>query len=113
MSRKSATELADDLSDIAHEVRRRAAEEVRTELAREIADRFLGRPGQDRSIYGGRHPEDCLLEELADNPALAKVPELRAALERFDSDDREGVTPDFRAGILFAVGLLTDLDFDH
>ncbi|WP_330185977.1 hypothetical protein OHB26_39625 (plasmid) [Nocardia sp. NBC_01503] len=67
----------------------------------------------DRSVYGGRLPEDCLFEELTNNPALAKVPELQAALARFDTDDGDGVTLDFRAGVLFAVRLLTDPDFDY
>ncbi|GAB4590335.1 hypothetical protein [Nocardia sp. IFM 10818] len=113
MTGKSATQLADELADIAHEVRRRAADEVRADIAQEIEQRFLGRQGLDRSVYAGRHPDDCLLLELADNPALQKIPTLRAALQRFDDEDGDGVTADFRAGVLFAVKLFADPDFDY
>lgn len=112
MTRKSAADLAEEMADLAHEVRRRAAEEIRTDIAREIEDRYLGRPGMNRNIYAGRHPDDCVVEELADNPAL-RIPVLQAALARFNDEDGDGVTADFRAGVLFAVRLLTDSDFDY
>jgi hypothetical protein len=112
MTRKSAAELAEGLAETAHEVRRRAAEEIRDDIAREIEDRYLGRPGTNRSVYAGRHPDDCVVEELADNPAL-QVPVLQAALARFNDEDGDGITADFRAGVLFAVRLLADPDFDY
>ncbi|GAB4590382.1 hypothetical protein [Nocardia sp. IFM 10818] len=113
MTKKTAADLAEGLADTAREVCRRAAEEVRGEIAREIEDRFVGRPGMDRSVYASKHPDDCVTEELADNPALQKVPALQAALKRFDDEDGDGVSDDFRAGVLFAARLLADPDFDY
>ncbi|MEV6073424.1 hypothetical protein AB0L82_43340 [Nocardia sp. NPDC052001] len=110
MTRKSAADLAEDLAGLGDEIRRRSGQETRAEIAREIEDRFLGRPGADRSVYAGRDPEDCLLLELTENPALTAVPELRAAHERFETEE---VSDDFRAGVLFVVRLLTDPDFDY
>ncbi|MGW4533519.1 hypothetical protein ACWEOI_21470 [Nocardia sp. NPDC004340] len=49
-------------------------------------------------------------EELTDNPVLQQIPALHALVDRFEDD---GVSPDFRAGVLFAVKLLADPKFDY
>ncbi|MEV6101078.1 hypothetical protein [Nocardia sp. NPDC051981] len=58
----------------------------------------------------GRGPEDCLIEELTENPAMQAVPALAAAPERLDED---GVTDDFRAGVAFVIALLADPAFGY
>lgn len=106
---KSAEELADDLAALAQELRRTAADEVRAEIAREIEQRFLTRTSDNRTTYIGS-PDDCLLEELTDNPVLQQVPALQALVDRFEDD---GVSPDFRAGVLFAARLLGSPTFEY
>lgn len=106
---KTAGELADDLAAAAQELRQAAASEVRVEIAREIEHRFLERRGDDRTTYVGS-PDDCLIEELTDNPVLQEIPALKALADRFADD---GVSPDFRAGVLFAARLVADAGFEY
>lgn len=106
---KSAEELADDLAALAQELRATAAGEVRTEIAREIEQRFLTRTSDNGTTYVGS-PDDCLLEELTDNPVLQQIPALQALIDRFEDD---GISPDFRAGVLFAAKLIADPGFDY
>lgn len=102
---KKADELADELAVLGYTLRRKAANEVRAELAHEIEQWYLPLPGDDRTGYGGRTGDDCVLDELADNPVLQNLPLLQAVVGRFE---KEGVSLDFRAGILFAVRLIAD-----
>lgn len=109
MTKMSARKLVDELAGIGQEIYDRAQMEAREYVAREIEGRFLGWPGQDRRAHADRHPDDCLFEELTENPKL-QVAALREITERFE---RDGVSADFRAGVLFAVRLLADPDFDY
>ncbi|WP_280460903.1 hypothetical protein [Nocardia carnea] len=110
MSKKTADELSEQIGALATDLQRRAAEEVRADIATAIEDQFLGRRGHGREIYRGAIPEDCVLLELSDNPVMQADPVLRAAATRIEE---HGLTEDFRAGILFAVRLLADPEYDY
>lgn len=106
----TADELAEQITTLTTDLQRRTAEEVRAEIATEIEHRDLGKPGRSRAVYRDATPEDCLLLELRENPALQKDPILRAYAARIEED---GMSEDFHAGVLFAGRLLTDLEFEY
>lgn len=106
----TADELAERIGTLTADLQRLAAEEVRADIATEIEHRYLGKPGRSRAVYRDATPEDCVLLELRDNPALRDDPALRECAARIEE---HGITPDFRAGILFAVRLLADPEFDY
>ena len=111
MARKSASDLAEDLAGLGEEIVKRATAETRKYIALEIEEQFLGTPRASRKTYGGRHPDACIVEALEDTSAASmQDPRLQAALDRFVQD---GPSDDFRAGILFAVRLFADPDFDY
>src|SRR5690606_31365450 len=61
--RKSSSELADDLAGLGAEIRDRAVEETRAELARALEEMFVGGPSVDRGRFGGgqKSPADCIV----------------------------------------------------
>jgi hypothetical protein len=101
MAKKTASSMVEDIADLAAKLEQAAGQETRTYLAREIENQFLGvsRPVTD----------DCIIEALADYPSLTDR-RLQALRDRFVS---EGVSEDFRAGLLFAVRLVADLDYEY
>ncbi len=110
MAKKSASELADELSGIGEEIRQRATDEARTDIAQHIREMFIGGPKIDRKSFGGDSPDACIHEFLDDHPSIQSDPLLEAAAERFDEN---GISDDFRAGIAFACRLFADLGFDY
>ncbi|WP_280220662.1 hypothetical protein [Nocardia neocaledoniensis] len=110
MAKKSASELVDELSGIGEELRQLAVDETRTYVARAVEEMFLGGPKIDRRQFDNRSPEDCIFEFLAEQASLQSEPTLKAALDRLDEN---GITDDFRAGILFACKLFADPTFDY
>ncbi|MGW6730218.1 hypothetical protein ACWF9G_30330 [Nocardia sp. NPDC055029] len=110
MAKKSASELADELAGLGEEIRQRATDEARTDIAQHIRDMFVGGPKIDRKSFGGASPDACIHEFLDDHPSLQKDPLLKATAKRLDED---GINDDFRAGIAFACRLFADPDFDY
>lgn len=108
--RKSAGELADGLSAIGEEIVCRAVAETRRDLADGIEEYMLGRPRLSRAAYGEASPDDCVITALTEWPTLRKDAALRAVAARFEED---GVSSDFRAGVLFAVRLISDLEYEY
>ena len=110
--RKSASELADELAGMGEEIRQRAVDETREDLAQEIRDQFTGGPKVSRRTYGGQSPAACIEEALdhmksAGQPPMP--PELAAVAERIE---RDGVPEAFTAGIQFAARCMEDLSFE-
>ncbi|WP_285509906.1 hypothetical protein, partial [Actinokineospora sp. NBRC 105648] len=63
-----------------------------------------------RATFSGLSADDSVVETLRDGgPAMAD-PGLDGLAERFDV---EGVSADFRAGILFAVRHMADLAYEY
>lgn len=110
MTKKSADDLVGELAGIGEEIRQRATAEARKYIPLHIKELFLGGPNISRSQFGHRSTEDCIFEFLEEHPSLQAEPELKAALKQLDEN---GVSDDFRAGILFACTLFADLDFDY
>ncbi|MGW6728713.1 hypothetical protein ACWF9G_22675 [Nocardia sp. NPDC055029] len=110
MASKSASELADELAGFGEEIRQRATDEARADISQHIREMFLGGPKIDRKGFGGATPADCVFEFLAEHPSLQKDPLLKAAAKRFDDN---GISDDFRAGVLFACRLFADPNFDY
>lgn len=112
MGRKSATDWIDTLTgsveSMATKIRDTAVSETRRDAADAIEEHFLQPSG--RTVYGGKTPDECILDVLTDdapdNP-LAGIARLAAAGERFRHD---GVSEDFRAGLLMAVRLIGSVD---
>jgi hypothetical protein len=109
MAKKSAADLVEELAGAGEEIRQRAVAETRKYVALELEEQFLGTARASRSTYGGANPDDCIVEALAEFSSLCD-PRLQAVRARFEED---GVSDDFRAGVLFAVRLLADPEFDY
>lgn len=107
MARKSASDLVEDLAGLGEEILKRAIAETRSDVAAQVEDQFLGT--KNRKMYSGAAADDCIVSALADFPTMTDA-RLQALRERFETD---GVSDDFRAGILFAVRLVADKDYDY
>lgn len=110
MAKKSAAELADELAGIGEEIRQRAVDETREYVALAVEETFLGGPKVNRTQFGNRSPEECILEFLEEQPSIRNEPMLKAAAERLGEN---GINDDFRAGILFACRPFADPSFDY
>lgn len=110
---KSATELAESLAGmvagLGEEIQSAAIAETREYVAKVIEDQFLQPTG--RKTFGGASPDQCIADMLREAP-LNKIPRLRDALARIE-DNAMQVPEDMKAGILFAVRLFADPDFDY
>lgn len=107
---KSAEEMSEEIAVLIEDMREKAVRETRKDVADAIEEQFLGKPRVSRSMYNGASPDTCILEFLNDDyPPLAKERRLQGLLDRFNED---GITDDFRAGILFAVRLAADPEFE-
>lgn len=109
MPKKTSSDLAEELAGLGEEIRQRAIAETRKDIAEEVAAHFLGGPRVARRTYGGTSPDDCIVEALADFETL-RDPRLQSARDRFEE---QGVSDDFRAGVLFAVRLFADPHYDY
>lgn len=110
--RRTSDELASEVAGLAEEIRQRAIDETRADLARAIEDQFVGRPGLSRREYGWTAPQDSVLEVLAALVAEGrKLPAPLAAVAAKAEDD--GVPPGFVAGLLFATQLMADPQYDY
>src|SRR5690242_15238483 len=109
MAKRSASDLAGELAELGEEIRRRAVAETRRDLAREIEEQFVGGPAVSRRTYGGASPDECVVEALGEVPTL-RDPRLESLRDRFEE---EGVSADFRAGVLFVVRLMADPEYDY
>lgn len=105
--RISAEEAANQIAELVEQVKTSSIADTREDAATAVEDHFLGRRGVSRSTYSGASPDECILDALATYPTL-NDPRLSAALVRM----AEGVTEDFRAGLLMAVRLVGDHDYD-
>jgi len=101
MSRKTAADLAEDMAGLAHDIRTRAMDEVRRDIADEL-----------REHYAGATPdaEDHVLSAMRESEPVRKIAQLKGLLDRFEED---GVPADFYAGVAFAAAMLLDKDFDY
>jgi hypothetical protein len=110
---KSATDLAEGLAGmvagIGEDIQRAAIAETREYVAKAVENQFLQPTG--RKTYGGATPDECIVEMLREAP-LNEIPRLRQALQRIEDNGGE-VSEDFRAGILMAVRLFADEDYDY
>jgi hypothetical protein len=110
---KSATDLAEGLAGmvagIGEQIQQAAISETRTYVAKAIEEQFLQPTG--RKTYGGASADQCIVEMLREAP-LNEIPRLREALQRIE-DNGGQVSEDMRVGILFAVRLFADPDFDY
>jgi hypothetical protein len=106
MARKTASDLVDELACLGEEIQKRTAAETRKDAASSIEDQFLGT--RSRALYCGSSADDCVVQALTEFPSLTDR-RLQGLAERFDA---EGVSDDFRAGILFAARLIADKDFE-
>jgi hypothetical protein len=97
------------MAGMAEEIQKAAVGETRKYVAMGIEDHLLKATG--RRTYGEMTPEESILEELRDCPTL-RDPRLQAALKRFETNE-DGVTDDFRAGLLMAVRLFADPEYDY
>lgn len=113
MAKKSATDWAESLSAMVYatgeKIRDAAVEEVTKYKGKHVEEVYLQPTG--RKTFGGKTPDACILEDLADFPTLANVPRLQQALQRFQ--DAGAVSEDFRAGLLMAARLFQDPDFEY
>ncbi len=109
MAKKSVSELVDQVAVLAEEIGKQAVAETRRDVARQVEEHFLGGKNVSRTVYDGASPDDCIVYALGEYPTMTH-PDLTAAFVRFDAD---GVSDDFRAGILFAVRLFADSEYDY
>ena len=106
---KTANDIADQIADLASQLQETTVAEVRTDLAEGIENHFLGRRGVSRTTYEGRSADDCVIDALADFPTLTDK-RLQALRDRFEN---EGVSDDFKAGLLFAIRLVADKGYEY
>ena len=101
MAKKTSSDLAAQIADLADDLQRLTVREVRTDLSNEIEDRFL----KGRRVSS----DDSVIEALTDFPTM-KDPRLQGLRQRFEND---GVSDDFRAGLLFALRLVGDQVYEY
>lgn len=106
---KSTQDLIAELAGIGQDIEDAAKHDVREYLAKGIENEFL-RADADRSTFEGQTPNERIEQALAEWPTM-KAARLQAMLGRIKFDT--GVTDDFRAGILFAVKLIADEEYDY
>ncbi|GAB3916228.1 hypothetical protein ACFQ1S_20965 [Kibdelosporangium lantanae] len=107
MAKKTSEDLVDEMTGMAAEIRRLAVAETRRDLAAGIEEHFLGTKSSRKGYTGT--PDECVIEALDDFPTM-RDPRLLAIRERLATD---GVTDDFRAGIVFALRLVADDEYDY
>src|SRR5438445_344579 len=99
MAKKNSADLFSDLGELAEAMRDRAIAETRRDVADALQERFLDQAGP--STCGGASPDDCVIEALDSMSDR----QLKALRNRFSD---EGVSYDFRAGLLFAIRFTAD-----
>ncbi len=106
MAKKTASGIADQIAGLAEKLQATATTEARTGLARHIEAHFLTETG--RAAFSNVAPDDSVTEALA--WGTMQDPRLQALRDRFETD---GVSEDFRAGLLFALRLVADTEYDY
>ncbi|MFD8498000.1 hypothetical protein [Amycolatopsis sp. NPDC059657] len=106
--RASASTLVESVAGLAEEIQKAAVAETREDVAQGIEEHFLRET--NRRTYGGKSADESIREALAEYPSLREVPQLQDALARFEGAE---IPEDFRAGVLFAVKLVADLDYEY
>lgn len=105
MAKKTSQDLAEDIAGIAEQIRDRAIAETRKDVADSLKEQYLGDKRVPRSTFSGSSPDDCIIETLK----FMSDAQLKALHDRFSS---EGVSEDFRAGLLFAIRLAGDPNYE-
>ncbi|WP_329073506.1 hypothetical protein [Amycolatopsis sp. NBC_01480] len=105
----SVSDLVEQMAGLAEEIKTAAVNETRKYVAMGIEDHLI--KATDRQTYSGMTPDESIVEALREFPTLREA-RLQAALKRFEANEDE-VTDDFRAGLLMAIRLFADPEYDY
>lgn len=103
---RTADDVSEQIAELMEEFENKLRAETRRDCADELRDRFV-----DRSHTKVSYPmpvQDQIIEALRIYKSLGAAA-FKGVADRYDED---GVPADFRLGLLFAINLLKDKDFE-